>query len=90
MKLTHCIQPSTRGNIQYCFTTAQPVLLFRSAQNGGIISYVGLPLVGLGPKLIKSVYLGPKCVNSGKEISMALSASGFFEVEIVNSSATYR
>jgi Protein of unknown function (DUF2971) len=63
---------------------------YRPAQNGGIISYIEMPLSGLGPSLIDRVILGPKSPNSGIEVSMALSAAGFSGVSIKKSESTYR
>ena len=50
---------------------------FRAARNGGLVSYIELPLSGLGNELIPEVVIGPKSPNNGREISMALNAAGF-------------
>jgi len=63
---------------------------YRSSENGGIISYVALPISGLGEELIKEVIVGPKNACGGPEISMALKASGFTGTKIIKSTATYR
>ncbi len=65
-------------------------VLFRSAVNGGIISYVEMPLSGLGADLIKKVIIGPRSLNNGAEVSMALSAAGFSGTKIICSKSTYR
>lgn len=63
---------------------------FRAARNGGVVSYVELPLSGLGAEAITEIVVGPKSPNSGNEISMALNAAGFRNVRIRQSTATYR
>lgn len=63
---------------------------FRSAKNGGIISYVKVPLTGLGNELFTEVILGPKSINNGREISMVLNAAGYKNCKIKKSTATLR
>ncbi|MDR6816277.1 hypothetical protein J2X76_001431 [Neorhizobium sp. 2083] len=65
-------------------------VLFRAARNGGVVSYVELPLGGLGAEVITDIVVGPKSPNGGNEISMALNAAGFRNVAIRPSTATYR
>ena len=65
-------------------------ILFRAARNGGVISYVEMPLHGLGNDLIVEVVVGPKSANNGVEISMALNAAGFTGHNIRHSTSTYR
>lgn len=62
---------------------------FRS-RDGGLIAHVDIPFSGLGKDIIKEIFLGPKTNNNGIEVSMALSANGFKDVEIKPSRATYR
>ena len=50
---------------------------FRAARNGGVVSYVELPLGGLGAEAITEIVIGPRSHNNGNEVSMALSAAGF-------------
>lgn len=65
-------------------------VLFRSARNGGVVSYVELPIGGLGGGAIKEVVVGPKSANNGNEISMVLNSAGFTKANIRHSTATYR
>lgn len=60
------------------------------AKNGGVVSYIELPLRSLNENAIKHIVMGPKSVNSGNEISMALTANGFTGCKITKSEATYR
>lgn len=63
---------------------------FRSGRSGGIVPYVEMPLGGLGKNLIKEIIIGPKSVNNGNEVSMALSRYGYSGYKILHSQATYR
>lgn len=65
-------------------------VLFRATQKGGVVSYVELPLSGLGTELITEIIVGPKSPNNGNEVSMALNGAGFKNVKIRHSTATYR
>lgn len=65
-------------------------VMFRAARNGGVVSYIEVPLNGLGPNAISEVIVGPKSPNNGREISMALNSAGFPNVNIRRSMATYR
>ncbi|KAF2990072.1 DUF2971 domain-containing protein [Methylocystis sp. MJC1] len=60
------------------------------ARKGGIVAYIDLPLDGLGPRLVKEVVLGPRSLNNGIEVSMALASQGFEGFEVRHSTATYR
>lgn len=60
------------------------------SRGGGVIAYVELPLHGLGGELIKRVVIGPRSVNNGNEIKMALRSNQFTGAEVVKSRATYR
>jgi len=63
---------------------------YRASRNGGIVSYIALPLEGLGNDLIKEVVIGPKNPCNGVEVAMALSAQGFQDTKIRQSKSTYR
>lgn len=65
-------------------------LQFRTAEHGGIISYIEVPVGGLGNRLIKDVVIGPRSRNNGIELSIALSAAGFRDFAVRRSDATYR
>ncbi|MCF6319003.1 MAG: DUF2971 domain-containing protein [Proteobacteria bacterium] len=66
------------------------LIKFRSSAKGGVIAYIELPLDGLGKDIISEVIIGPRSINNGIEISMALTAAGFRNFTIRQSTATYR
>lgn len=65
-------------------------VLYRAAKNGGVVSYMEIPLKGLGNDLITEIVVGPKSPNNGIEISMALNAAGFTGHTVRKSLSTYR
>jgi hypothetical protein len=71
-------------------SSAQQKVEYRAHKNGGIVSFIDLPLAGLGCNLIKEVVLGPKSTNNGTEVSMALNSCGFSNFKIRHSLASYR
>ena len=56
----------------------------------GIVTYIELPIDGLGKNLIKHVVLGPKSQNGPFEVEVALRKNGFLGAKVTQSSATYR
>jgi len=82
------IEDSTGSGVDVVTQEPQPIK-FR-AKRGGLVAHIDLPISGLGANVIKSVVLGPRTLNSGTEVSMALNANGFAGSEIVHSTATYR
>ncbi len=63
---------------------------FRASPSGGVVSYVEMPLDGLGTDAIAEVIVGPRSQNNGREISMALNSAGYTAVNVRHSTATYR
>lgn len=70
--------------------SSEPLDVKFRARGSGVVSYVDVPISGLGNELVKEIVIGPRSVNSGSEISMALSACGFRGFTIRTSKATYR
>jgi hypothetical protein len=80
----------SEGSSQDATSCAEQKICFGTRNNGGIVAHIDLPVGGLGPKLVREVILGPRSMNNGIEVSMALTARGFTDFVIRESTATFR
>ncbi len=79
----------SEGSSRDALSSTKQQIYYR-ARSGGLVAYIDLPLSGLGSKLIKEVVLGPRSLNNGVEVSMALTSQGFTGFKIRKSTATFR